>query len=87
MANWLVYDARGQPTWYSLQPGSWLDPTTFVAIVFAPSSKESGNLVGCTTARLCIAGEASIKFHGADRATLAHRVDREVGEVDIVRMR
>jgi SAM-dependent methyltransferase len=87
MANWLVYDAHGRPTWYSLQPGRWLDDTTFEATVYATSAQASGRNVACTTARLRMAGEASIRFHDLERATLTWRIDDEAGEARLVRMR
>lgn len=34
VAGWLVYDAAGQPVWYTIQPGGWTDFRTWTGVVY-----------------------------------------------------
>jgi hypothetical protein len=37
VAGWYVYDAAGQPVWYTIQPGHWIDFRTWTGVVYQTS--------------------------------------------------
>ncbi len=64
---WHTYDAAGEPTWYSLQPGAWSDARTYAGPVYRyRRDPGDGGAVEPT-----LAGTATLAFDDAERGTFS----------------
>ena len=86
MANWMVHDADGRPVWYSIQPGGWIDASTYVGRVFTVDTPPSPHAVSFASATLREAGSITLTFEHARSGTLAYDVDGVTGTRRIARM-
>jgi hypothetical protein len=83
---WFVYGADGKPTWYTIQPGSWTNSTTYSGVVVkatGPAFGGIGPLAGGVTPAL--AGNATITFTSYDTATITGTVDGQAVNKSITR--
>ena len=83
-----IYDAQGQPVWVVMSSGSWdAGFTTYTGDLHAPTGSWFGNY---DVSRLAIGnavGQASLRFHGLDTATLTYSVNGVSGTKSITRQR
>jgi hypothetical protein len=86
VATWLVYRPDRTPIWYSLQPGSWKNATTFEFIVYESSGPGFQNPSDHDAASLRHVGSATLAF--ADRANglFSYNIEGNTGSSNISRM-
>ncbi len=87
VATWQTYDARGGATWYLLQPGRWIDETTFEGQVYATSmTAPSPAPHGRGPVAVRVAGAATLRFLSRASAVFAYDVDGQSASIAITRM-
>jgi hypothetical protein len=72
--TWFTYDALGNPTWFAMPEGRWLDASTWTGPIYRTSS--SGWLGGYDAGalRLEAVGDFVLGFAGPDSATFEWRI-------------
>lgn len=91
-AGWYVYDASGQPVWYTIQPGRWVDFRTWTGIVYRTTGPRFfGAAFDPSLLRLTPVGTATFNFDQVpatvDSATFTYTVDGMTGTKTISRLR
>jgi SAM-dependent methyltransferase len=86
IANLLLHDGEGRPRWYSIQPGSWHDPRTYVGRVFAVTTPPSEAPLSFEPATLREAGTVRLSFDDASSGSLDYAIDGVSGTRRIRRM-
>jgi hypothetical protein len=88
-AVWFVYDTSGKPTWYTLQPGEWIN-ASFYTVYRGPIYKTTGPYFGgpFNPARVGITqvGSGELSFRDSGSGTFGYTVEGVTGTKAIVRM-
>lgn len=74
-AAWFVYDAQGNPTWYTLQGGNWVSPLRYNGAIYATHAAPNSGLGPLSALTANFVGNGSIDFNGYDNATLSYTVN------------
>lgn len=88
-AAWFVYDAAGNPTWYTLQPGRWT-ATNVYSVYTGPVYRTTGPYFGGAfdPARVSEvqAGTATLSFRDSSHGELRYTIDGVTGVKPLERM-
>jgi hypothetical protein len=83
-----VYDEQGRPVWLVLPGGSWdAGYTTYSGELYAPAGSWFGNYEASRFTVGSPVGQASLRFHGLDTATLTYTINGVSGSKSITRQR
>jgi hypothetical protein len=89
--TWYVYDANGQPVWYTIQMGRWSDFRTWTGTVYRTIGPPLGATFDPAMVQLTALGMATLSFDQTpatvDTATFAYTVGGVTGTKTISRMR
>ena len=78
--------ADGKPAWYTIQPGSWTNATTYSGVVVKATGPAFGGLGALATGVTpALAGNATITFTSYDTATITGTVDGQAVNKTITR--
>ena len=91
-AAWSVYDANGQPVWYTIQPGHWTDFRTWTGTVYRTAGPVYfGTAFDPALVRIAPVGTATLNFDQTpatvDTATFTYTVDGVTDKKTISRLR
>ncbi len=85
-AVWYVYDQNRQPTWYTLQPGSWLASNTYAGPVYKTTGPYFGGTFDPATVGIAQVGTATLKFSNQGTGEFTYSVEGVSGKKAISRM-
>jgi len=89
VALWTVYDAAGQPTWYTLQPGSWVrdasNTLVYSAIVFKTTGPYWALPFDPAALSITPVGTASFVPQSVSRARFDYTIDGIAGSKQLQR--
>lgn len=90
VATWNVYDATGQPIWYSLQPGSWTrDPDgnlRYVGTIYTTTGPYWGGPFDSRTVSAVAVGTANFIPQAPSRARFEYTIGTVSGAKHLVRL-
>jgi hypothetical protein len=75
VATWATYDERGEPTWYSLQPGQWVDARTFRGPIYRYRCASGHRSPGADAPAPLRVGTATLTFDDFESGVFAREVD------------
>ncbi len=84
-AAWFVYDPSGQPTWYTLQSGSWEAPNRYVGRIYVTHSDPNAGLGPLTSMTFADVGSGTLTFDGSSKAYFEFTVSGIQRNKNIVR--
>jgi photosystem II stability/assembly factor-like uncharacterized protein len=83
-----IYDAEGQPGWVVMSSGTWdAGFTTYTGALYAPTGSWFGSYDASRLAVGNPVGQASLRFHDLDTATLTYTINGVGGSKSITRQR
>jgi hypothetical protein len=68
-AEWFVYDSAGNPTWYSLQPGSWNGTDIYSGPIYRVTGPYYRNAFDPSAVQITQVGTGTLEFLGLDNAS------------------
>lgn len=84
-AVWFVYDRAGNPSWYSLQGGTWLSPTQYTGRIFKTSANAMAGVDVLTKTTASEVGTGTITFNTYDQAVFSFTLNGIAGSKTISR--
>jgi hypothetical protein len=87
-AVWFVYDASGEPTWYTLEPGQATSAglvTTFTGPIYKTNGPYFGGPFDPAQVGTTQAGTGTLQFRHSDSGTFSYTVEGVTGSKAIVR--
>ena len=90
-AVWVVYDASGRPTWYSLQPGNWRRDSEgrlrYTGTVYRTTGPYWGTAFNSSAVTVAAVGTADFVPSGSSRAQFIYTIEGVSGSKSVERMR
>jgi hypothetical protein len=86
-AGWCTYDAAGNPIWFVLPSGSWINPTTYGGTLYRTASSATGTALDQSAVAVMAVGSATLGFIDSDNAELRYSVDGVAGIKIITRLK
>ena len=74
-AAWFAYDSSGNPTWYTLQGGSWRTPKSYTGAIYATHAAPNSGLGPLSALTFALVGNGTMDFDGFDNATFSFTVN------------
>ena len=84
-AAWFVYDASGNPTWYSLQGGRWETATRYSGPIYVTHAAPNSGVGPLSSLTITSAGFGVVTFNGTDQAVFTYDINGISGNKSIVR--
>ena len=84
-AAWFVYDAAGNPTWYTLQLGTWQNPDKYSGRIFATRAGPNSGVGAMTSLVVTEVGIGTIIFSGYEQAVFTFTVNGIQNSKNIMR--
>jgi hypothetical protein len=85
-AVWYTYDASGNPTWYVMSGGSWLDESDYSGTLYrATGSSFLGGTYDPSKLSVTPVGRIGFTFYGPDVAYMGYEVDGQAGSATLYR--
>ncbi len=84
-AAWFVYDASGNPTWYSLQGGRWETATRYSGPIYVTHAAPNSGVGPLSALTITSSGFGVVTFNGTDQATFTYDIGGISGNKSIVR--
>ena len=84
-AAWFVYDAAGNPTWYTLQAGRWETATRYSAPIYVTHAAPNSGVGPLSSLTIRPTGFGVITFNGTDQAVFTYDINGISGNKSIVR--
>lgn len=85
-AVWYVYDQNRQPTWYTLQPGSWLASNLYNGPVYKTTGPYFGGTFDPAAVGISQVGTATLKFSDPATGEFTYTIEGVSGKKAISRM-
>lgn len=88
-AVWFVYNALGEPVWYTLQPGEWTSSnvyTTYTGPIYKTTGPYFGGAFNPASVGISQVGIGTLSFRYANSGTFRYTVDGVQGAKNIERM-
>ncbi len=74
-AGWFVYDADGEPLWFTMEPGEWRYYNVFTGPIYRTTGPYFGGTFDPAKVTRTIAGEGTLTFSDRDTGTFTYTVD------------
>jgi hypothetical protein len=84
-AVWFVYGQNNQPTWYTLQPGSWTSPTTYTGPIYKTAGPYFGGAFDPTQVSIILVGSGTFTFSDYANGVFSYSIDGILGTKSITR--
>jgi SAM-dependent methyltransferase len=75
LAIWAAHDERGEPTWFSLQPGQWVDARTFRGPIYRSGRGQAREAAGASAPAPVCVGTATLTFDDFDSGHFSSEID------------
>lgn len=85
-AVWFAHDTQRNPTWYTLQPGSWTAFNIFSGPVYRTTGPYFAAPYSNAQVERAVVGQATLSFHNAFEATFTYDVAGVSGSKGITRL-
>lgn len=84
-AAWFVYDAAGNPTWYTFQGGRWETATRYSGPIYVTHAAPNSGVGPLSSLTIAAAGFGVMTFNGTDQAVFTYDIGGISGNKSIVR--
>lgn len=84
-AAWFVYDASGNPTWYTLQGGRWETATRYSGPIYITHAAPNSGVGPLSSLTIRSVGFGVVTFNGTDQAVFTYDINGISGNKSIVR--
>jgi hypothetical protein len=74
-AAWFVYDSAGNPTWYTLQGGSWQTPNRYSGLIYSTGANPNAGMGPLSALTVMKVGSGTLTFNGSDQAVFSFVVN------------
>ena len=82
---WFIYNAAGQPEWYTLQGGQWTNATTWTGTIYRTTGPSFGVFFDPRLVQIQAAGTATLEFRQAPGAEGIARFSYTVNNVAVTK--
>ena len=86
VACWLVYGTDGEPRWFLIEPGEWIDAKTFRGVIYQSTGPDWKDPFETASVELREAGSGVLTFDGPASGTFSFTIDGVDGSKTISRM-
>ncbi len=84
-AAWFVYDAAGNPTWYTLQPGGWTSMTSYTGPIYRATGPSFAGPFSPAMVAIAQVGTGTLTFDTPASGTFSFNVSGASGSRHIER--
>ncbi len=86
VACWLVYGTDGEPRWFLIEPGEWIDAKTFRGVIYQSTGPDWRDPFETASVELREAGSGVLTFDGPGSGNFSFTIDGVNGSKTISRM-